>query len=73
LKESNIRGEWRVQMELTEPYFVLGKHAKCETLVFLVAAIHNTTNILERYVTDAAKMTSGLHLVKCVYAVNEKI
>lgn len=47
------RGEWLVYMELTEPYFVLGKRRKVrDSNCFTVAAIHNFLS--EIYLADTA-------------------
>lgn len=51
IEEKQYRGEWPVFMELTKPYFVLGKRRKVrDSNCFTVAAIHNFLS--EMYIAD---------------------
>ena len=76
IEGKQYRGEWRVQMELTEPYFVLGKRKKVrDSNCFTVAAIHNF--LAEIYLNDTSltqlKPTLRLAFSEVQsYAVNEK-
>lgn len=53
IEGKQYRGEWEVQMELTEPYFVLGKRRKVrDSNCFTVSAIHNF--LAEIYLNDTS-------------------
>lgn len=53
IEGKQYRGEWPVFMELTEPYFVLGKRRKVrDSNCFTVAAIHNFLS--EIYLADTS-------------------
>ncbi len=53
IPEKQYKGEWKVSMELTEPFFFLGKRQKKrDSNCFTVSAIHNFLS--EIYLTDTS-------------------